>query len=354
MQELEEVNSDPLKLKLPAYGRFGSPTSRVLEERLTQLEGGAGTVLTNCGLSAVTTTLMALLKSGDHVLLADSCYWPTRNFCEVLKGFGVQPEFYDPTIGAQIAGRFRPNTKLVFLESPGSLTFEMQDVPLIAKLARERGILTAIDNTWATPLFFNPLKVGVDVSIHAATKYITGHADSFLGAVICNEATFPLIRGLAIKLGQCASPEDVYTSIRGLHTLKVRLQVHQERGLKMAAWLKERKEVAEVLHPALPGTPGYDLWKRDFTGAPGLFSVVLKPEYTRAQVANFVNNLQRFGLGHSWGGYESLVLPAHPETWRLPGTWTGRGALVRIHAGLEDLGPLLEDLEQGFGHLRTP
>lgn len=351
---MEEINSDPLKLKAPAYGRFGNPNSRAFESALTELEGGFGTVLTNSGLSAVTTTIMSLVKTGDHILISDSCYYPTRNFCNFLSPLGIETEYYDPEIGSGIESKIRVNTRLVFMESPGSISFEVQDVPAIASVCKKKGITTIIDNTWATPLFFKPLLLGVDISIHAATKYITGHADSFLGAIICNEANYPTVRAGAIKLGQCAGAEDVHRSLRGLRTLSVRLRAHEQQALVLAEWLSTRPEVQEVLHPALPGSRGHDIWKRDFTGASGLFAIILKPHYKKDSVDAMINSLKIFGLGHSWGGFESLVLPGHPETFRLKGSWQGKGALIRIHVGLENLEDLKADLDLGFVCLNRP
>jgi cystathionine beta-lyase len=347
---MNEINADPLKLKAPAYGRFGTPVSRSLEDLLTSLEGGEGTVLTNSGLSAVTTALLALVKTGDHLLITDSVYWPTRSFCQFLKGLGIEAEFYDPCIGEKIEQKLRSNTKLVFMESPGSLSFEVQDVPAIVRACRAKGILTLIDNTWATPLCFRPLQLGVDVSIHAGTKYLSGHADAFLGAIICGAPHFATIRAAAIRLGQSAAPEDVHLCLRGSKTLSTRLKQHLKSGLEIAGWFKQRKEIEEVLYPPLPGTPGHEIWKRDFTGGCGLMGVIFKEQYKNVDA--LANGLSLFGLGHSWGGYESLVLPAHPEAFRLPGSWKEKGALLRFHVGLEDSSDLLADLEDGFSRLR--
>lgn len=354
VEHMEEVNADPLKLRAPAYGRFGTPASRLLEDVLSELEGGAGTVLTNSGLSAITTAILSLVKTGDHMLITDSCYWPTRNFATFLKGMGIETEYYDPCIGAGIAGLIKSNTRLVFMESPGSLTFEVQDVPAIVKECKGKGIATVIDNTWGTPVYFHPLKLGVDVSLHAATKYITGHSDSFLGAIICNEECFPMVRGTAIRLGQCAGPEDVNLSLRGLRTLSVRLRAHQESALALAQWLKQRGEVEEVLYPALPSFRGHEIWKRDFKGACGLFAIELKKHFKKEQLNALVDGLKLFGLGHSWGGYESLILPVQPEGFRLKESWQNRGPVLRIHVGLENVSDLQADLEAGFTRLNRP
>lgn len=354
VKHMEEVNADSLKLTAPAYGRFGTPASRLLEDTLNELEGGHGTVLTNSGLSAITTAILSLVKSGDHMLITDSCYWPTRNFSNFLQGLGIEAQYYDPCIGSAISTLIKSNTRLVFMESPGSMTFEVQDVPAIVKVCKERGVSTLIDNTWATPLYFHPLKFGVDISIHAATKYISGHADSFLGAIICSEEHFAKVRGTSIRLGQCAAPEDVNLSLRGLRTLSTRLRTHQAGALKLAAWLIDRKEVKEVLYPALPGSKGHEIWKRDFTGASGLFGMILNQDYKKHQVNAMVDGLKLLGLGHSWGGFESLILPGHPETFRLENSWMDKGPLLRIHVGLEDVRDLVGDLESGFARLNKP
>lgn len=351
IQSMEESQQDRLKRKLPAYGRFGSPTCRAFELALNELEGGFTAVCTVSGLAAITTAILAFVQAGDHILVSDSVYLPTRNFCNSLQRFGISAEYYDPCLGAGIKELLRPHTRLVFMESPGSMTFEIQDVPAISELCRARGIVTLIDNTWATPLFLKPLSLGVDVVVHSATKYITGHADSILGAIVCNEATYPEVRSTAIRLGQCAGADDVYLGLRGLRTLSVRLRQHQQQGLMLAEWLAERAEVSEVLHPGLPGYAGHALWKRDFKGASGLFGIVLRADFGKAAVDALLEALQLFGLGHSWGGFESLIVPGDPRAYRLPGHWQGQGQLLRIHAGLEDIHDLKADLSEGFRHL---
>ncbi|MBU8899580.1 cystathionine beta-lyase [Corallococcus sp. M34] len=351
VQSMEETARDRLKRTLPAYGRFGSPTCRALESALAELEGGYASVCTVSGLAAITTAILAFVETGDHILVSDSAYMPTRNFCDSLRRFGIEAQYYDPCIGGAIEALLRPNTRLVFLESPGSMTFEVQDIPAISEVCRARGIVTLVDNTWATPLFLNPLTLGVDVVIHSATKYITGHADSLLGAIVCNEAIYPLVRASSIRLGQCAGADDVYLGLRGLRTLTVRLRQHQHQALTLAHWLVERREVAEVLYPALPGDRGHALWKRDFKGASGLLGVVLQPHHDKASVDAMLNALRLFGLGHSWGGFESLIVPGDPSAYRLPGQWQRSGALLRIHVGLEDMADLKADLAEGFRHL---
>lgn len=348
---MEGSLNDRLKRSLPAYGRFGSPTCRDLESALSELEGGFAAVCTCSGLSAITTSILAFAEAGDHILVSDSVYTPTRNFCDHLRRLGIEASYYDPCVGSAIRDLFRPNTRLVFMESPGSTTFEVQDVPAISEACRTRGIVTLIDNTWATPVFLRPIALGVDVVIHSATKYITGHADSLLGAIVCTEASYAVVRASAIRLGQCAGAEDVYLGLRGLRTLSVRLREHQRHALELARWLSSREEVAKVLYPALPGHPGHALWKRDFTGAAGLFAVILQPRYGKGAVDAMLDGLRLFGLGHSWGGFESLIVPADPALYRLPGHWQERGALLRVHAGLEDVEDLKADLAEGLERL---
>lgn len=350
---MEESQQDPLKRKLPAYGRFGTPTCRAFESAMSELEGGFAAVCTCSGLAAITTSILAFVEAGDHILVSDSVYLPTRNFCEWLRRLGVTVEYHDPRIGAGISGMLRPSTRLVFMESPGSTTFEVQDVPAISEACRARGIVTLIDNTWATPVFLRPLALGVDVVIHSATKYITGHSDSLLGVIVCNEASYAPVRRSAIRLGQCAGGDDAYLGLRGLRTLSVRLRQHQQQALALAQWLQERPEVAEVIYPALPGDAGHALWKRDFSGAAGLFGVVLQPRYDKRAVDAMLTGLRLFGLGHSWGGFESLLVPADPGAYRLPGQWQRRGALLRVHVGLEDIDDLKADLAEGLQRLSS-
>jgi len=263
----------------------------------------------------------------------------------------VSTTYYDPGIGGGIATLIRDNTKVIFLESPGSLTFEMQDVPAIVAVAKARKITTVLDNTWATPLFFRPLSLGVDVSLLSATKYISGHSDLMMGILTANEAAYPALRRAADDFGAASGPDDCYMALRGLRTLSVRLQRHQETGLTLARWLKQRPEVARVLHPALPDDPGYPIWKRDYTGASGLFAIELKP-VGEASVAAMLDGLEFYGMGYSWGGFESLALPSDPSAIRTATAWKDRGPLIRIHAGLEDPADLIADLEKGFARLR--
>jgi cystathionine beta-lyase len=335
------------------YGRRGTPTTSALSEALKKLEGGAGVVLTPSGLSAITTAFLSVVKSGDHILVTDSAYGPTRKFCnDILAALGVETTYYDPAIGAGIAALMKPNTRVIFLEAPGSLTFEMQDVPAITAVAKKHGAVTIMDNTWATPLYFKPHAHGVDLSLEAGTKYLGGHADVNLGWVSATEQYWPKLYDTHGSLGLCPGPEDVFLSLRGLRTLAIRLAHHMEAGLKIARWLAARPEVLRVQHPALESDPGHAIWKRDFQGACGLFAVILKPCPAKA-VAAFVEELELFGIGASWGGYESLAIPFDVTKFRTATKWNPGGPGVRIHIGLEDLNDLIADLERGFAALKA-
>jgi cysteine-S-conjugate beta-lyase len=341
-----EANDQPF-----TYGRLGTPTVRALEQAIAEIEGGHRTLLTPSGLSAIATALLAFVSAGDEVLVADSVYRPNRRFCNnVLKRLGVTVTYYDPLIGAGIDKLITKKTKVVFTESPGSQTFEVQDIPAIAKAAHAAGAVVILDNTWATPLYFKPFAHGADVSIQAATKYIGGHADIMLGAITMNERTSAAVAKTHDDLGLCVGPEDVYLGLRGLRSLGVRLARHQQSALEMARWLAERPEVARVIHPALPSDPGYAIWKRDFTGASGLFSIVLKP-VAPAKLAAMLDGLSLFGMGYSWGGFESLILPFDPSTYRTATRWKAEGPAIRLHIGLEDVDDLKADLEAGFARL---
>jgi cystathionine beta-lyase len=336
------------------YGRRGTPTTRSFEEAVSALEGAARTVSVPSGLNAIATAILSVCGAGDHLLVADNVYGPTRIFCDrTLARFGVETGYYAP--GSDIAPLLRPNTKAVFCESPGSLTFEMQDIPALAATAHAHdngtghGAAVLMDNTWATPIFFQPLRHGVDLSIQAATKYVGGHADVMLGYVSANEAHARRLHETHGNMGLYASGDDCFLGLRGLRTLPVRLARHQETGLALARWLKDRPEVSRVLHPGLESDPGHALWKRDFSGACGLFGLVLKPAPEKA-VAAFVDGLAHFGLGWSWGGFESLIVPAHIKRTARP--FPAEGPVLRIHAGLEDAQDLLADLEQGLERLR--
>ena len=331
------------------YGLLGTPTTFALEEAVARLEGGSGCIAVSSGLAAITGPILALVESGDHILVSDSVYQPTRKFCDhMLRRLGVETTYYDPLIGAGIAALMRPNTRLVFLESPGSLTFEVQDAPAIAAAAKAAGAAVLMDTTWPASLLCRPFELGVDISIQAGTKYIVGHSDAMLGLITTNEAFEQKVRLAVQELGQCAAPDDVYLALRGLRTLSVRLARHQETGLALARWLAARPEVERVLHPALPGDPGNDLWRRDFSGASGLFGVVLRAPCPRAAVAAMIEGMELFGLGSSWGGFESLMIAAYPERTRSATTWDAPGRTLRIHAGLEDPADLIADLEAGF------
>jgi len=332
------------------YGRRGTPTTKALQEALMALEGPqcAGVGIAPSGLSAITTTLLAVLKAGDHLLVCDNAYRPTRNFCEgLLAGYGVETTYFDPLIGAGVAELFKPNTKAILLEAPGSQSFEMPDIPAIATVAHGRGALVIDDNTWATPLFHRSLDQGVDISMQAATKYIGGHSDIMFGTISANPKAWPLIAETIRLLGVCAGPDDVFLALRGLRTLAVRLAQHHRSGLDMARWLATRPEVVRVLHPALESDPGHTIWKRDFTGASGLFSIVLKPAPQKA-VDALLDAVTLFGMGFSWGGFESLVIPFDCAPYRSATKWAPGGPTLRLHIGLENVEDLKSDLERGF------
>jgi cysteine-S-conjugate beta-lyase len=332
------------------YGRRGTPTTKALQEALMALEGPqcAGVGIAPSGLSAITTTLLAVLKAGDHLLVCDNAYRPTRNFCDgLLAGYGVETTYFDPLIGAGVAESFRPNTKAILLEAPGSQSFEMPDIPAIAAVAHERGALVIDDNTWATPLFHRSLDQGVDISMQAATKYIGGHSDIMFGTISTNAKAWPPIAEAIRQLGTCAGPDDVFLALRGLRTLSVRLAQHHRSALEMARWLATRPEVVRVLHPALESDPGHTIWKRDFAGASGLFSIVLKPAPQKA-VDALLDAVTLFGMGFSWGGFESLVIPFDCTPYRSATKWAPGGPTLRLHIGLENVEDLKSDLERGF------
>lgn len=329
-----------------SYGRRNSPTIEALSEAIAEIEGAAGALAVPSGLNAVTTALLAALRSGDHLLMVDSVYQPSRHFCEtVLRRYGVETTYYAPTIGAGIADLFRPNTAAVFTESPGSLTFEIQDIPAIARVAHEKGALVLADNTWATPVYFRPLDFGADMSINAGTKYISGHSDVMIGTVAANERGWAKLRDTHGALGLTVGPDDIYLALRGLRTMALRLERHYTSGLAVARWLATRPEVARVLHPALETDPGHTLWKRDFGGASGLFGVELKPVPQERLIA-FLDALTLFGMGYSWGGYESLVVVSSTRDRVAP--YASEGPLLRLHIGLEDVEDLIADLGNGF------
>ena len=338
------------------YGTRGTPTTDALCEAIYELEGSAGTILVPSGLAAVTVPFLAFLAAGDHALIVDSVYFPTRHFCDtMLKRLGVSVDYYDPMIGAGIESLIKPNTKLVHTEAPGSNTFEMQDISAISAVAHRHGCVVTMDNTWATPLYFKPLDHGVDISIHASTKYPSGHSDILLGTVSANAAHWEQLKEANITLGICASPDDSYQILRGLRTMGVRLDRHQESTLNIARWLEEREDVARVLHPALPSFPGHELWKRDFTGSSGIFSFVLKtesPDRFKAKAHAFLDALSLFGLGYSWGGFESLALHvglSDRKVCKAP----SEGPVLRLQIGLEDVADIRKDIEAGLAAAKS-
>jgi cystathionine beta-lyase len=333
------------------YGRRGTPTTEALANAITSLEGGADTALTSSGLSAITAALIAVTRAGDHVLVSDGVYGPNRHFCDTLLAqSGVEVQYYDPLIGGAISEQFRKNTRAVFLESPSSLSFEVQDVPAIVAAAKARRMVTLIDNTWATPIYFRPHDHGIDISIQAGTKYLGGHADANLGTISATAELWPQVHGAVGTLGINPGPEDVFLMLRGLRTLAVRLERHMESGLKVARWLADRPEVLRVLHPALESHPQHALWKRDFQGASGLFSVILNSR-PQSAVNAFIEELKLFGLGASWGGFESLIIPFDCTKFRTATRWAPGGPAVRLHVGLEDPDDLIADLENGLKRL---
>ncbi len=351
VEEFERIKDHRYEPGRFGYGRFGTMTTVSLETLASDLEGAADSFLVSSGLAAITTALMALLKAGDHLLIVDCAYLPTRIFTQrVLQAYGVEVEFVAADVGSEIAALFRDNTRAIFLESPGSLTFEMQDLRGISALAKERGIRTLIDNTWASPLGCRPLSLGIDISLHAATKHFVGHSDAMLGLVCCNDETAPLVHRMVRALGHAAGSEEAYLGQRGTRTLAVRLERASASALNICRWLQGRPEVARVLYPPLPEDRGHALWKRDFTGACGLFSIVLADSFAKPAVAAMLEGYDLFGIGASWGGYESLVRLEVPVRTTKP--WTDRGSVVRYSIGLEDCDDLVADLERGFDRLR--
>jgi cystathionine beta-lyase len=338
-----------------SYGRRGTPTSEALENALREIEGPqcAGVSLLPSGLAAISSALLSVVHSGDHVLVTDSAYGPTRQFCDhAMSRYGVTTTYYDPTIGAGIEKLMQPNTKAVFTEAPGSLSFEMPDIPAIAEVAHARSAVVLMDNTWASPFYFRALEKGVDLSIQSGTKYIGGHSDLMLGTISATGALAARVRDTVQTMGLCVGPDDIYLGLRGLRTMSVRLARHHESSVKAARWLAQRPEVLRVLHPALETDPGHAIWKRDFTGACGLFSVVFKP-VQQETVNKFLNALTLFGMGASWGGYESLAIPFDCKPIRTATSWAPGGPTVRFHIGLEDIDDLLADFERAFAAMRA-
>ncbi|WP_220267532.1 cystathionine beta-lyase [Enterobacter sp. Colony194] len=335
------------------YGTMGTPTIANLENAWSELAGAAGTVLSPSGLGAIALALLTTLKAGDHLLMPDSVYKPTRLFCAgLLAKMGIETEYYDPLIGAGIKALFRPNTTTLFLESPGSQSFEIQDVPAMTAQAKARGIATIIDNTWATPVFFRAHEHGCDLSVEAGTKYLGGHSDLLMGVVSANDAWWPALRKTYDLMAMLPGAEDCFLALRGMRTMYLRLKEAEKRGLEMAQWLQSRPEVLKVLHPAFPDCPGHELWKRDFTGSSGLFSIVLKPEYSKASVDHMLDNMAIFAMGYSWGGFESLIIPFNCAEYRTVTTWQPGGRALRLQIGLEDMDDLKADLAAGLERLK--
>ena len=349
--EYEAARDPARRFDVVRYGQLGTPTTFALEQAVAAIEGGYRAMLLPSGLAAVTATLQALLSSGDNVLMVDTTYASTRRFCDsTLSRFGVTTTYYDPLAGGAIEKLFRPNTRVVFLESPGSITFEVQDVPAIAAAAHAAGLAVVMDNTWASPYFFAAFAQGVDVSIQAATKYFAGHSDVMMGTITTTEPLYERVRSTVADLGHCVSGDDAYLVLRGLRTLGVRLERHQRNAVRVAEWLRTRPEVARVHYPALPDDPGYAIWKRDFTGASGLLGVSLAPA-PKAAVAAMLDGLELFGKGVSFGGFESLAIPMDPAPVRTATAWTSTRPYLRLHIGLEDPDDLIADLARGLDRL---
>jgi len=357
LQHLADVRAAAAEMGIQSYGISGGDITLHWQEAFCALENGFRGVAVNSGLLACTLPLLSLLDTGDHLLMADSVYDPVRTFCDrYLPRIGISVTYYDPlSTPAELDALTTANTRVVYLETPGSVTFEMQDIPAIAAWAQDRGLRTIIDNTWATGLYFKPLDHGIDISTHAATKYMCGHSDVISGAIVCNEATAPLVEATRTQLGLAIPPDEAYLGLRGLRTMAVRLPVHWQNGLKLAHYLNGRDEVANVLHPAMEQDPGHAIWSRDFTGASGLFSVVLRRDITRAQMNAFLDALTLYGLGYSWGGFESLCVLQNPKPLRTGSQWPrpgiSDGYVLRFHAGLEDADDLIADIEQAFDAL---
>ncbi|SNT21356.1 cystathionine beta-lyase [[Luteovulum] sphaeroides subsp. megalophilum] len=334
------------------YGRRGTPTTHALEDAVCALEKADRALLAPSGVSAISTILMSFAEPGAHILMTDSAYGPARKFCEfTLRRFGVETTYYDPTAGAGIEALIRPETKLIWMESPGSQTFEVQDVSAIAEVAHRHGIVTAIDNTWSGGYFCQPLTQGVDISIQAGTKYISGHSDLLLGTIACRAEHYDRLRETYLRFGVCVGADDAFLALRGLRTMAVRMAHHHESGLEVANWLLQQEEVCRVMHPGLPGDPGHALWQQQFTGASGLFGFVLR-SVDRPALGRMFDGLSLFGMGSSWGGFESLLVPSNPSVYRTATTWAPGGQTVRIHVGLEDPADLIAELRAAFDRLR--
>jgi len=351
LKAMEEAGKNALNQTY--YGRYGTPTTFAFEETMADLEGGYRCIAVPSGMAAIALTLVSLLKQGDHLLMVDSAYFPTRKFCEGhLKNMGVETTYYDPLIGAGIADLMRPETKMVFTESPGSITFEIQDLPAICKAAHAKGAVVALDNTWSAGYLLEAFELGVDISLQAATKYIVGHSDAMLGTVTTTEALYEKMKWAAVGYGYSAAPDDCYLGLRGLRSLSARMERHSRSALKIAHWLAERPEVDKVLHPAFPDCPGHEIWKRDFSGSAGLFSIQLT-DYSKDAIAAMLDGLDHFAMGYSWGGFESLIIPSWPKDMRTATDWKATGPLLRLQIGLEDPDDLIDDLNAGFDRLNV-
>lgn len=338
------------------YGRRGTHTHFAFQEAMVEIEGGVGCALFPCGAAAIANSILSFVQTGDHILMVDTCYEPTRDFCEkIMKKMGIETTYYPPTIGEGIRTLIQPNTKVLFTESPGSITMEVQDIPTLARVAHEHDIIVMLDNTWAAGVNFSPFEHGVDISIQAATKYIVGHSDVMLGTAIANEKCWDQLREQSYLMGQCVSPDDAYLGLRGLRTLDVRLRQHAQNSLAIAHWLAEQPEVDHVRHPALETCPGHEFYQRDFTGGNGLFSFVLKSSDTKATTA-LLDGMQHFSMGFSWGGFESLILANEPKSFDSLRTVAHphfAGTLIRVHIGLEDVDDLIADLKAGLERYST-
>lgn len=341
-------NKESLRLR---YGRRGTPTTHALEDAICALENSDRALLAPSGVMAISVVLMSYAEPGAHVLITDSAYGPTRKFCEsVLRKMGVTTTYYDPAAGEDIEALIRPETRLIWMESPGSQTFEIQDVATIARVARSRGIVTVIDNTWSGGYFFKPLDHGVDISIQAGTKYISGHSDLMLGTIACRASEYERLRETYLRFGVCIGSDDAYLALRGLRTLAVRMRQHHVAGLEVAQWLQQQDEVVQVLHPGLPDNPYHNLWKNYFGGASGLFGFIIR-ETDRKRLARMFDGFSLFGMGSSWGGFESLMTPSNPSVYRTVTSWVPNGQTVRIHVGLEDPRDLIAEIRAGFDRL---
>lgn len=338
--------------EVKSYGRYGTRSNRELEESLAALEGADHAMVFPSGLNAIWTALGAFASSGDHILMIDCAYSPARRICnEELKRFGIETTFFDPAIGAGIAALIKPTTRLIYLESPGFLTMEVVDIPVITEIAHRHGLLVVCDNTWATPLHIKPFELGIDISLHSGTKYVSGHSDILLGILTFKEPHRKALERYAYNVGAATSGDVCYLAQRGLRTMALRLEQHQESALKVAEWLAQHPEVASVLYPALPGDPGHELWKRYFSGACGLFSFVLKRPIPRETLARMLDNMQLCSMGFSWGGFETLLIPIDPRPVRAVSKWPYEGQAFRIHVGLEHVDDIIEDLERGLERL---